>query len=148
VVDGIVGSYFEWLGAGVYAADHRGGAMHGKRALLKEVLYGSDGSSIYLRVDFAEDASQLEELEIQVHPESGTSQLAVIRLQGGGAVMAGGVGDGASAAFREVLEIAVPMADGLNGVRLSFWQDGLPIQSVPQAGSFGSGFSEAEPQGG
>jgi alpha-amylase/alpha-mannosidase (GH57 family) len=139
IVDGLIGSYFEWLGAGVYAVDQRDGAMHGKRALLKEVLYGSDGESIFVRVDFAESGSQLEELEIQVHPESGTRQLAVIRLRSGGAIMVSGGEDQAIAAFRDVLEIAVEMKDGLKGVRLSFWQDGLPIQSVPQTGSFGAG---------
>ena len=138
VVDGVVSSYFEWLGAGIYAVDQRDGAMHGKRALLKEVLYGSDGSHIYVRVDFAEDASRLEQLEIQVHPEHGASQLAVIRLQSGGAVMVPGAPNGATAAFQDVLEIGVEMTDGLKGIRLSFWQDGLPIQSVPQQGSFGS----------
>jgi alpha-amylase/alpha-mannosidase (GH57 family) len=145
VVDGMVGSYFEWLGAGVYAVDQRDGAMHGKRALLKEVLYGSDGSSVYVRIDFAEEPSQLEELEIQVHPETGTRQLAVIRLRRGTAVMVGGDTDRASAAFRDVLEIGVGLADGIKGVRLSFWQDGLPIRSVPQAGSFGTALAESEP---
>jgi hypothetical protein len=109
---------------------------------LKEVLYGSDGSSIYVRVDFEEDASLLEELEIQVHPEHGTRQLAVIRLKSGAAVMVSSHGDRTTAAFRDVLEIAVEIVDGLKGVRLSFWQEGLPIQSVPQQGSFGSAYAE------
>jgi len=26
----------------------------------------------------------------------------------------------------------------VKGIRLSFWQDGLPIRSVPRAGSFSS----------
>ena len=136
VIDGLIGSYFEWLGAGVYAVDHRDGAMHGKRALLKEVLYGSDGSSLYVRVDFAESGEQLEELEIQVHPQTGSGQLAVIRLRSGAAVMVSG--SQVSAAFQDVLEIGVEMTDAVKGIRLSFWQDGLPIRSVPRAGSFSS----------
>ncbi len=140
VVDGVVGSYFEWMGAGVYDIDQRDGAMHGKRALLKEVLYGSDGNSIYVRADFAETAAQLEGLEIQVHPETGSGQLAVIRLAGGSALLESGQ---AEAAFRDVLEIGVALKDGLKGVRLSFWQDGLPIQSIPHGGSFGAGLAES-----
>jgi hypothetical protein len=134
VVDGLSGSYFKWMGAGIYTVDQRNGAMHGKRALLKEVLYGCDGTSIFVRVEFAEAGSQLEELEIQIHPDTGTRQLAVMRLREGKVVMLSGV---AVAAFRDVLEVALEMGDNLKGVRLSFWQDGLPIQSVPQSGSFG-----------
>jgi hypothetical protein len=143
VVDGVVGSYFEWMGAGVYGVDQRDGAMHGKRALLKEVQYGSDGAAIFVRVDFAETAAQLEGLEIQVHPESGAGQLAVIRIAGGAAVTDHVNDDRTQAAFRDVLEVGVEIRDGLKGVRLSFWQDGLPIQSVPHGGSFGAGLTDA-----
>ena len=148
VIDGMVGSYFEWLGAGVYHADQRSGAMHGKRALLHEVRYGSDGAAIYVRVDFAESAAQLEGLEVQVHPEDGTGQLAVIRVVGGAAVLVLGAAEHATAAFKDVLEIGVRIQDGWKGVRISFWQDGLPIQAIPQEGSFGAGVSEPEPWSG
>jgi alpha-amylase/alpha-mannosidase (GH57 family) len=136
IVDGLVGSYFEWLGAGVYAVDQRDGAMHGSRALLKEVFYGSDARSLYVRVDFAESGAQLEELEIQVHPQHSSDQLAVIRLRSGAAVMV--TGSQVSAAFQDVLEIGVLLSESVKGIRLSFWQDGLPIRSVPRAGSFSS----------
>jgi len=108
--------------------------MHGRRALVKEVRYGSNGNSLQLRVAFAESGAQLEELEIQVHPESGSGQLAVIRLRGGAAVMISG--RQVTAAFRDELEISVIVPETVNGIRLSFWQDGLPIRSVPRAGSF------------
>src|SRR5208283_4769909 len=62
-VNGIVDSYFEWLGAGIYRVDHRSGSMHGKRALVRNVYYGADHSSVFLRVDFAEEAAALEKLE-------------------------------------------------------------------------------------
>jgi alpha-amylase/alpha-mannosidase (GH57 family) len=138
VVNGIVSEDSEWAGAGVYAADQKDGAMHGRRALLREVRYGSDGESIYLRVDFAESGSQLEGLEIQIHPEGGTAQLAVIRLRGGVAVIKGADPAAVRAAFRDVLEIAVKIGGDWRGLRLSFWQDGLPIQIVPRDGSFGA----------
>ena len=81
---------------------------------------------------------QLEELEIQVHPEQGNAQLAVIRLRGGAAVMMAGDKNQVSSAFQDVLEIGVAMRETVKGIRLSFWQDGLPIRSVPRAGSFGA----------
>ncbi len=123
-----------WRGAGVYVVDQRDGAMHGRRALVKEVRYGSNGNSLQLRVAFAESGAQLEELEIQVHPQAGSAQLAVIRLRGGAAVMVSG--SQVTAAFRDELEISVIVPETVNGIRLSFWQDGLPIRSVPRAGSF------------
>ena len=52
VIDGEVTSYFEWLGAGIYRVDERSGSMHGKKFLVKEVLFGTDGQSFYLRIDF------------------------------------------------------------------------------------------------
>ena len=137
---GPVGGDNGWSRAGVYTVDGRGGAMQGKRALLGEVRYGSDGQSIHLQVEFAEDKSQLEGLEIQVHPEIGTAQLAVIRsAQGGQPVILAGDPNGVSATASSPLEIAVKAEDGLNGIRLSFWQNGLPIRSVPEEGSFNAG---------
>ncbi len=134
-INGVIEQESDWLGAGKYAVDQRDGAMHGKRALLREVLYGSDDSAIYVRARFTESGSQLERLEIRVHPETETTQLAVIRIEGGKAVVSTG-DDQVGAAFVDVLELAVKVRDGLSGIRLSFWQDGLPIRLVPQTGSF------------
>ena len=125
-----------WQSPGVYVVDQRDGAMHGKRALLKEVLYNSVGNALHLRVAFAESGAQLEELEIQVHPQAGSAQLAVIRLRDGAAVMVSG--SQVKAAFRDVLQIDVKMTDAVKGIRLSFWQDGLPIRSIPRTGAFSS----------
>ena len=51
-IDGLVTSYFEWIGAGTCHADERSGSMHGKKFLVKEAHFGSDGANFYLRVDF------------------------------------------------------------------------------------------------
>ena len=44
--------YFEWMGAAVYTADHRAGAMHGKQFLLDSVYAGIDATYLYGRLDF------------------------------------------------------------------------------------------------
>src|SRR5579883_1444923 len=44
--------YFEWMGAAIYTADHRAGAMHGKQFLLDSVHAGIDDSYVYGRLDF------------------------------------------------------------------------------------------------
>src|SRR5579872_1344695 len=51
-IDGEVTSYFEWIGAGVFRVDERSGSMHGKKFLVSEVQFGTDGANLYLRVDF------------------------------------------------------------------------------------------------
>jgi hypothetical protein len=46
----------------------------------------------------------------------------------GKASIASGLG---RAAFNGVMEISMPATSDANRVRLSFWQDGLPIQAIP-----------------
>jgi alpha-amylase/alpha-mannosidase (GH57 family) len=47
--------YFEWMGAAVYTADHRAGAMHGKQFLVDSVHAGIDETNVYGRLDFIEE---------------------------------------------------------------------------------------------
>jgi alpha-amylase/alpha-mannosidase (GH57 family) len=52
-VEGDMERYFEWMGAAVYTADQRSGAMHGKQFLVDSVQAGIDEQSAYGRLDFA-----------------------------------------------------------------------------------------------
>jgi hypothetical protein len=40
-------------------------------------------------------------------------------------------GAGVDAAFKDVMEISFPSVEDPARVRLSFWQDGLPIEAIP-----------------
>ncbi len=51
-IDGRVTTYFEWMGAGQYAADQTTSAMHGRRFYFGQLFYGLDAESFYLRLDF------------------------------------------------------------------------------------------------
>jgi hypothetical protein len=131
VINGIVDSYFEWLGAGIYRVDIRSGSMHGKRALVREVRYGASDSTAFLRIDFLEGNAAVEGLEIhaEVAGADGKPQKRLaIRVQSGSAVIEG---QGGKAAYKDVMEIALPLTGDVARVRLSFWQDGLPIQAIP-----------------
>src|SRR5271169_798575 len=44
-------SYFEWLGAGLYATDPRGGTMHGNTDAIGGLYYGFREKYLYLRVE-------------------------------------------------------------------------------------------------
>jgi alpha-amylase/alpha-mannosidase (GH57 family) len=65
-------SYFEWMGAAVYTADHRAGAMHGKQFLLDSVYTGIDATYLYGRLDFAGKIPE-EDFEVVVNVESWAS---------------------------------------------------------------------------
>jgi alpha-amylase/alpha-mannosidase (GH57 family) len=64
--------YFEWMGAAIYTADHRAGAMHGKQFLLDSVYAGIDATNLYGRLDFSGKAPA-EDFEIVVNVESWAS---------------------------------------------------------------------------
>jgi alpha-amylase/alpha-mannosidase (GH57 family) len=130
-INGVVDSYFEWLGAGCYRADPRSGSMHGKRTVVKEVRYGANGTNIFLRIDFAEDAAKMEGLEIQAETAGldgrAEPQIKVL-LKAGNALVES---TGGEAAFRDVMEISFPAAADTARIRVSVWQDGLPVQAIP-----------------
>jgi alpha-amylase/alpha-mannosidase (GH57 family) len=64
--------YFEWMGAAIYNADQRAGAMHGKQFLLDSVYAGIDALHVYGRVDFKASLPEMD-FEIVVNLESWAS---------------------------------------------------------------------------
>ncbi|MBZ5580204.1 MAG: glycoside hydrolase [Acidobacteriia bacterium] len=149
LIDGEVTSYFEWIGAGLYRVDARSGSMHGKKFLIHEVQYGSDGVHLYLRVDFCPGCERdLEGGEARVTLESldgkSTSRATLGFARGGARVkdlhLAAQAAQPADCALGHVLEVrfalaALGVASGA-GVKfqLSLWQNGLPMDAVPQQG--------------
>jgi hypothetical protein len=67
--------YFEWMGAAVFTADQRPGAMHGKQYLLDSVYAGIDGTYVYGRLDFAGDVPEAE-FDLVVNVESWANEEA------------------------------------------------------------------------
>jgi len=141
------------MGAGLYLVDGRGGSMHGKKFLIKEVQYGSDGVNFYLRVDFHPGyEAELTGMEARITAESPdgqrTSRARLVFAEGGATVKerefagtaAGLTTQPIECAFARVLEIRLLLAAlGLpkgSGVRFQFslWQGGLPMDAVPQQG--------------
>jgi hypothetical protein len=153
VIDGEVTSYFEWMGAGLYQVDERSGSMHGKKFLVREVYYGSDGHNLYLRVDFHRGSEPMvAEMEARLSIAAGhepQSSQVTVRLEHDGARVlemkladASETGEPAlSVAFKSVLEARLCLA--ALGVRdgaplrfqFSLWQGGLPMDAVPQQGA-------------
>jgi alpha-amylase/alpha-mannosidase (GH57 family) len=140
VIDGEVTSYFEWIGAGSYRVDERSGSMHGKKVVVKEVFYGSDGRSLFLRIDFhpghEQDLAGAEARLVMQPLEGGGESRFVIKLGPDGITPP----DGVACAFARVLEAQIPLAMAKiperTGLRFQFslWQGGLPLEAVPQQG--------------
>src|SRR5271167_296552 len=64
--------YFEWMGAAVFTADQRAGAMHGKQFILDSVHAGIDSAFVYGRLDFAGPVPDME-FDLVVNLESWAS---------------------------------------------------------------------------
>jgi alpha-amylase/alpha-mannosidase (GH57 family) len=140
IIDGEATSYFEWIGAGIYRVDERSGSMHGKRFLVRELLFGTDGERLFIRVDFSKDDLQDTELRLVAMSESdGRQATAVLSLARSVAAVVE-ASPGIECAYRTYLEIAVPLesAGAKNGARVKFqfslWQQGLPVHAVPAQG--------------
>jgi alpha-amylase/alpha-mannosidase (GH57 family) len=149
-VDGRESSYFEWLGGGLYSADRKGGAMHGRAPLLHEIHYGFDDDWFFVRVDPYTDSQAgltdcvfrvavraAKEVRIPVHIRDG--KIADIQVEQNEACVLGAQ-QYVQAAYDQILEIAIARSlietEGrtvfLLGV--SLWQGGLPVDVLPAEG--------------
>jgi hypothetical protein len=172
--------YFEWMGAAVYTADRRDGAMHGKQFLLDAVHAGIDDAFLYGRLDFAENTLPAMDFDLVVNLESWATEesrprrtlrldvrveLGKIRAWKLGvpeenqpmALMERPTGQvavalGRNFEFKVALAwlLATPsssapasansLGNDSNAVttkqrlRLSLWQNGLPVDSLPEEG--------------
>ncbi len=149
-VDGRESSYFEWLGAGLYSADRRGGAMHGRAALLHELHYGFDERFLYIRVDLLSGAlASLGDFEFHVTVRAEDELRIVAAVQHGKLVRYHLERDEAClpapderflAAFHHILEVAIGRELVRLGPRRSLsigvalWQGGLPLDVLPGEG--------------
>jgi alpha-amylase/alpha-mannosidase (GH57 family) len=143
-IDGEVTSYFEWIGAGVYRVDERSGSMHGKKFVVSEVQFGTDGASLFLRVDFhpayLQDLNGME-ARLNAQPFDGwKSGHITITFANGAAHVKESEVPGVDCAFNRILEARIPLAPlGVApgaGLRFQFslWQAGLPMDALPPQG--------------
>jgi hypothetical protein len=118
VVDGLVGAFYEWHGAGRFDVAGSGGAMHRADSRIHYVRFGFDAANLYLRLDFASPGACLRPGEscsvlfldgqqvravVEVTPD-GTESRLERRLDSGWKRLDTPL----SAALGTVLEMAVP----------------------------------------
>jgi alpha-amylase/alpha-mannosidase (GH57 family) len=149
-VDGRDSSYFEWLGAGFYSTDRRGGSMHGRQCALSDLHYGFSDSHFYLRVDpILEAVCEMHDFQLRVTLwESREIRLTfsvedqrlkqTIVEQGGVCLLKPDTV--VSAAYGKILEVGLARElFDLKGQRellvsVALWRGGLPVDILPLEG--------------
>jgi alpha-amylase/alpha-mannosidase (GH57 family) len=149
-VDGRDSSYFEWLGAGLYSPERRGGSMHGRVFYLHELRYGFEEGRFCVRIDpFLEALGELEDPEFRITIGGAEDVTLVVNLVRGHVQGFAVEKDRvcllnpkaiAEAAFERVLEAAIHKDQinlaGKNKLRLgvALWHGGLPVDVLPAEG--------------
>jgi alpha-amylase/alpha-mannosidase (GH57 family) len=149
-VDGRESSYFEWLGAGLYSPERRGGSMHGRVFYLREMRYGFEENRLCIRIDhFAETMSELDDPQFRITVGAAEELVIVVKLQRG-RIQGFAVEKArlcllklesvAVAAFDRVLEVAIHRDQlDLQGqsrlmLGVALWHGGLPVDVLPAEG--------------
>jgi alpha-amylase/alpha-mannosidase (GH57 family) len=149
-VDGRDTSYFEWLGAGLYSPERRGGSMHGRVYYLHELRYGFEDDRFCVRIDpFADALCELEDPEFRITIGAVEELTIVVKLLRGRIqefsvekerVCLLNPKSIAEAAFDRILEVAI-QRDQLNlkgqtklKLGVALWHGGLPVDVLPAEG--------------
>jgi alpha-amylase/alpha-mannosidase (GH57 family) len=149
-VDGRDSSYFEWLGAGLYSPERRGGAMHGRTFYLHELRYGFEESRFCVRVDpFLDVLGELEDSEFRITIGGAEEINVVVKLVRGhlqefavekGRLCLMNPEAAAEASFERILEVAIQRGElNLKGqakmkLGVALWHCGLPVDVLPAEG--------------
>ena len=131
-IDGEVSSYYEWMGAGHYAVDVRSGSMHGHTPLVHGIMYGTDGSRLYLRLDLVPEA---EFTQIHLNTDK-----VCLSLLGNPAVEV--ARDRIFEASVSLTELGLHCGDMVK-FQIALLSENLPLDIVPQQGYIE--FSTADP---
>jgi len=149
-VDGRDTSYFEWLGAGLYSPERRGGSMHGRVFYLHELRYGFEEERFCVRIDpFADVLGELDDPEFRI-TIGGAEELTIVVNLVRGRVQGFAVEKDrvcllnpkaiAAVAFERILEVAIHRDQinlkGQTHLRLgiALWHGGLPVDVLPASG--------------
>ena len=149
-VDGRESTYFEWLGAGFFATERRGGTMHGRRNVLSELHYGFGPKHFWLRVDpLPEAVAELQDSQVRIAIWDARETRVSLGIHDGKLrdciVENGGLcllrpEAFVSAAYSNILEVGFSRTlfdlSGRKGLLLNvaIWQGGMPVDVLPLEG--------------
>ncbi|HET9481078.1 MAG TPA: glycoside hydrolase family 57 protein, partial [Candidatus Polarisedimenticolia bacterium] len=114
-LDGAVTDYFEWLAAGTCEAASGEGTMHYASGLIRRVLFGVAGGSLFVRVDPERGdiralLGSFEGASLNVVIHAPASESIRFRLEDGRVTHAGST-RAVRYAARQVLELEIPLAE-------------------------------------
>jgi alpha-amylase/alpha-mannosidase (GH57 family) len=149
-VDGRESNYFEWLGAGFYAAERQSSAMHGRVFVFRDFFYGFGAKKLYLRIDpVAETMAEMPDFELRItlwDSRETRITLAVERSKLRGCVVEQGgtcllrTEAVVQAAYGKIIEVSVArelfdLRDRRELlVRIALNEAGLPVDVLPSEG--------------
>jgi len=107
-IDGRVGDYFEWRAAGHVLCVH--GAMHASVRLARDMFYGTDGASLFVRVDPIEPGA-LDGARVTLRTDESSAPAA--------SVVAGSSEGRMVSALDRVLELSMPLPASRSRVRFA-----------------------------
>jgi alpha-amylase/alpha-mannosidase (GH57 family) len=155
LIEGRLSSPGKWANAGRFRIDQRSGAMHGRRSLVHDLYYGSDGRDMFLRVDLSESVPAEAALEFRFdlrNPAGERFMLSVRGTPAGSCAVTTDIpGDAVSAALGDLCEAKVSLSAMRVRLgeplflRVQVFRDGLPIAVIPANGEIelGSGVMAA-----
>jgi alpha-amylase/alpha-mannosidase (GH57 family) len=149
-IDGRDSSYFEWLGAGLYSPESRGGAMHGRVFYLRELRYGFEQDRFSVRVDFFPEAlAELDDPEFRLTIGS-AEELTIVAKLGRGRLQDFAIEKDrvcllhpkniAEVAYDQILEVSIQRdeiklkAQKTLRLGVALWHGGLPVDVLPAEG--------------
>jgi len=149
-VDGRESSYFEWLGAGLYATDRRSGAMHGRQFVLGDFYYGFGDANLWVRMDpIAETIVEVPDFQLRLTVWDSRETRITLHIQEGKLTGCIVEHDGlcllrpatvVSAAYGNIMEVGIARElFDLRGRRelllnIAMWRGGLPMDVLPVEG--------------
>jgi alpha-amylase/alpha-mannosidase (GH57 family) len=149
-VDGRETSYFEWLGAGLYATESAGTTMHGRSLIFGDLHYGFGPEHLFLRVDpSAEAMAEMQEFQVRLtFWDTRETRVTLTAHKGVFAkpvVEQGGLCSleaqkHVECAYGKILEVSVSRdVFDLRGrkellLSVALWRGGLPVDALPLEG--------------
>lgn len=143
-IDGRLGSYFEWTGAGVYCAGSEMGAMYRSERFLERLLFGFGERHLFIRIDLAKWSDRLA-LGVKFYQPANLRADCPALVRGGpnSFQVTNGSGVGPkrdSLAAADVIEWAIPLDDlklsagDSIAFQVQLLQDGIEREWYPESG--------------
>ena len=141
-INGRNNSFFEWIGAGVYVAGREQGAMFRSERFVREIHFGNDSETLFLRIDFAQQEPVA--LQLCFHEPSGAIvETGVVSRGSSMPFTIARIGKSpracADLAVGEIIEFAIGLKDlGLSpgdpaSFQLRILRDGIERETHPES---------------